>query len=156
MIEGHIFLANDPLRLLSRVMRPQVRHVGVSNETSWGVTQFVAAAERAGLPKIVSIQNSYHLLNRGPFETDLVEVRLRSQDEPFAKLQFLTVFLSNPQMCSVCSRPRATLPSNLFPGKSEAQRGYRLLCPGVRAAAVQRRPAGVQPAVRRGADRQVH
>ena len=53
----------------------QVRHVGVSNETSWGVTQFVAAAERAGLPKIVSIQNSYHLLNRGPFETDLVEVR---------------------------------------------------------------------------------
>ncbi len=55
-------------------MRLQVRHVGVSNETSWGVTQFVAAAERAGLPKIVSIQNSYHLLNRGPFETDLVEV----------------------------------------------------------------------------------
>jgi aryl-alcohol dehydrogenase-like predicted oxidoreductase len=47
----------------------------VSNETSWGVTQFVAAAERHGLPKIVSIQNSYHLLNRGPFETDLVEAR---------------------------------------------------------------------------------
>ena len=53
----------------------QVRYVGVSNETSWGVTQFVAAAERCNLPKIVSIQNSYHLLNRGPFETDLVEAR---------------------------------------------------------------------------------
>ena len=51
----------------------------MSNETSWGVTQFVAAAERSGLPKIVSIQNSYHLLNRGPFETDLVEARSTAQ-----------------------------------------------------------------------------
>ncbi len=64
-----------PCYVIVVMVRPQVRHVGVSNETSWGVTQFVAAAERAGLPKIVSIQNSYHLLNRGPFETDLVEVR---------------------------------------------------------------------------------
>ena len=53
----------------------KVRYVGVSNETSWGVTQFVAAAAaEAGLPRIVSIQNSYSLLNRGAFETDLTEV----------------------------------------------------------------------------------
>jgi aryl-alcohol dehydrogenase-like predicted oxidoreductase len=52
-----------------------VRYVGVSNETSWGVAQFcAAAAAEAGLPKIVSIQNSYSLLNRGAFETDLAEV----------------------------------------------------------------------------------
>jgi aryl-alcohol dehydrogenase-like predicted oxidoreductase len=40
----------------------QVRYVGVSNETSYGVMRFVQAAEQLGLPKIVSIQNSYSLL----------------------------------------------------------------------------------------------
>lgn len=42
----------------------QVRHIGVSNETSWGVTRFCQLAEQLGLPKIVSIQNSYSLLAR--------------------------------------------------------------------------------------------
>lgn len=51
----------------------KVRYVGVSNETSYGVMRFVQAAEAIGLPKIVSIQNSYSLLVRGPFETDLAE-----------------------------------------------------------------------------------
>lgn len=35
----------------------KVRHVGVSNETPWGVAQFLRAAEKLGLPRIVSIQN---------------------------------------------------------------------------------------------------
>ena len=39
-----------------------MRHIGVSNETSWGVCQWAAAAEKHSLPKIVSIQNSYSLL----------------------------------------------------------------------------------------------
>lgn len=52
----------------------QVRYVGVSNETSYGVMRFVQAAEAAGLPRITSIQNSYSLLVRGGFETDLAEV----------------------------------------------------------------------------------
>lgn len=48
--------------------------MGVSNETSYGVMRFVAAAEAAGLPRIVSIQNAYSLLVRGAYETDLAEV----------------------------------------------------------------------------------
>ena len=52
----------------------QVRYVGVSNETSYGVMKFIQASEQLGLPRIVSIQNSYSLLGRGPFETDLAEV----------------------------------------------------------------------------------
>jgi aryl-alcohol dehydrogenase-like predicted oxidoreductase len=51
----------------------QVRYVGVSNETSYGVAEFCAAAKQAGLPKIQTIQNSYHLLNRINYETDLAE-----------------------------------------------------------------------------------
>ena len=53
----------------------KVRYIGVSNETSYGVMKFIqAAAAIPGLPKIVSIQNSYSLLVRGGFETDLAEV----------------------------------------------------------------------------------
>lgn len=52
----------------------KVRYIGVSNETSYGVMEFVHAAKDEGLPKIVSIQNSYSLLVRCKFEIDLVEV----------------------------------------------------------------------------------
>lgn len=53
---------------------PQVRHVGVSNETSYGVMRFVQLAQQFNLPRIVSIQNCYNLLARGQFDTDLAEV----------------------------------------------------------------------------------
>ncbi|XP_062109336.1 uncharacterized protein LOC133819963 [Humulus lupulus] len=52
----------------------KVRYIGVSNETSYGVMEFVHAAKVEGLPKIVSIQNNYSLLVRCHFEMDLVEV----------------------------------------------------------------------------------
>ncbi|XP_057471404.1 uncharacterized protein LOC130760200 [Actinidia eriantha] len=52
----------------------KVRYIGVSNETSYGVMEFVHAAKVEGLPKIVSIQNNYSLLVRCKFEVDLVEV----------------------------------------------------------------------------------
>ncbi|ONI26688.1 hypothetical protein PRUPE_1G039700 [Prunus persica] len=46
----------------------KVRYIGVSIETSYGVMEFVHAAKVEGLPKIVSIQNSYSLLVRTRFE----------------------------------------------------------------------------------------
>ncbi|XP_075512191.1 uncharacterized protein LOC142547686 [Primulina tabacum] len=52
----------------------KVRYIGVSNETSYGVMEFVHAAQIEGLPKIVSIQNGYSMLARCKFEIDLVEV----------------------------------------------------------------------------------
>lgn len=61
------------LALSELVKAGKVRHIGLSNETPWGVTEFVRYAEQAGLPKIVSIQNSYHLMNR-TFESGLSEV----------------------------------------------------------------------------------
>eukprot|EP00850_Spirogloea_muscicola_P008588 SM000046S16369 [mRNA] locus=s46:207756:210588:+ [translate_table: standard] len=65
----------EQLRGLQDVIaQGKVRYVGVSNETPYGVMQFVRAAEEHGLPKIVSIQNSYSLLVRLRFEVDLNEV----------------------------------------------------------------------------------
>jgi aryl-alcohol dehydrogenase-like predicted oxidoreductase len=51
----------------------KVRHVGLSNETPWGSMQFLACAERHGLPRAAAIQNPYSLLDRS-FEVGLSEV----------------------------------------------------------------------------------
>ena len=56
----------------------KVRHVGVSNETPWGVMRYLQAAERLDLPRVVSIQNPYNLLNR-TFEIGLAEIAHREQ-----------------------------------------------------------------------------
>ncbi|KAG7595799.1 NADP-dependent oxidoreductase domain superfamily [Arabidopsis suecica] len=56
------------------IVEGKVRYIGVSNETSYGVMEFVNTAKLEGLPKIVSIQNGYSLLVRCRYEVDLVEV----------------------------------------------------------------------------------
>jgi len=50
--------------LADQVKAGKVRHLGVSNETPWGVAEFLKQSERLGLPRIVSVQNPYSLLNR--------------------------------------------------------------------------------------------
>jgi aryl-alcohol dehydrogenase-like predicted oxidoreductase len=64
----------EQLQVLAELVKAgKVRHIGLSNETPWGVMEFVRCAEQLGLPKIVSIQNAYHLMNR-TFESGLAEV----------------------------------------------------------------------------------
>src|SRR5882672_4844219 len=41
------------------VQAGKIRNIGVSNESGWGVCEFVNQAKRTGLPRIVSIQNLY-------------------------------------------------------------------------------------------------
>jgi aryl-alcohol dehydrogenase-like predicted oxidoreductase len=54
----------------------KVRHIGISNESSWGTMRYVAASEHLGLPRVASIQNTYNLVNR-TFETGLAEIAQR-------------------------------------------------------------------------------
>jgi aryl-alcohol dehydrogenase-like predicted oxidoreductase len=56
----------------------KIRHIGLSNETPWGVMQFLMAADKLGLPRIASIQNPYNLLNRS-YEVGLAEISWREQ-----------------------------------------------------------------------------
>ncbi|WP_412852141.1 NADP(H)-dependent aldo-keto reductase [Ectothiorhodospira shaposhnikovii] len=56
----------------------KVRTIGISNETPWGLMEYLRVAERQGLPRVVSIQNPYNLLNRG-FEVGLAEMAHREQ-----------------------------------------------------------------------------
>lgn len=61
------------------VEKGNIRHIGVSNESPWGVMRYLAESDTRGLPRIASIQNAYHLLNRR-FETGgLAEIALREQ-----------------------------------------------------------------------------
>ena len=46
------------------VQAGKIRHIGISNETPWGIAEFLRQAEKHNLPRIVSIQNPYNLLNR--------------------------------------------------------------------------------------------
>ncbi len=69
----------ETLAVLGELVKAgKVRQVGLSNETPWGVMRFLAAAESAGLPRVVSIQNPYNLLNRS-FEVGLAEIAHREQ-----------------------------------------------------------------------------
>ena len=56
----------------------KIRYVGLSNETPWGVAEFLNASEQAGLPRVASIQNAYNLINR-VFEYGLAETCFREQ-----------------------------------------------------------------------------
>lgn len=63
----------ETLEVLQDFVRAgKVRQIGVSNETPWGVAQFLKHAEHDGLPRIATIQNPYNLLNR-VYETGLSE-----------------------------------------------------------------------------------
>lgn len=56
----------------------KVRQIGVSNESPWGVSEYLRLARDQGLPQIASIQNAYNLLNR-TFEYGLSEFALCEQ-----------------------------------------------------------------------------
>lgn len=56
----------------------KIRYVGLSNETPWGVCQFGQYATQAGLPRVISIQNAYNLINR-VFEYGLAETCYRER-----------------------------------------------------------------------------
>ncbi len=54
----------------------KIRHIGIANETAWGLSQFLHLAAAHQLPRVVSIQNPYNLLNRG-FDSALAEIAWR-------------------------------------------------------------------------------
>ncbi|WP_456296156.1 NADP(H)-dependent aldo-keto reductase [Vibrio sp. AK197] len=64
----------ESLEALSELVKAgKIRYIGVSNETPWGVMTLLRLAEKHDLPRIVSIQNPYSLVNRS-FEVGLSEI----------------------------------------------------------------------------------
>ena len=56
----------------------KIKHVGLSNETSWGLSKFLELSKDQNLPRVLSIQNPYNLLNR-TYEVGLAEMSVREQ-----------------------------------------------------------------------------
>ncbi len=56
----------------------KIRYAGVSNETPWGLCEYLRLARESDLPRVVSIQNPYSLLNR-TFDIGLAEIAHREK-----------------------------------------------------------------------------
>ena len=64
--------------LSEAVDKKLIKYIGLSNETPWGVMKFLSVSEKLNLPKVVSIQNPYSLLNRS-FEAGLSEIAINEK-----------------------------------------------------------------------------
>jgi aryl-alcohol dehydrogenase-like predicted oxidoreductase len=68
---------NEVLHSLDKHIKAgKIRHVGLSNEKAWGTMRFLEEHKIHNLPRMITIQNSYSLLNR-TFEGDLAEISHR-------------------------------------------------------------------------------
>ena len=69
----------DVLANLSRYIEEgKIRYIGLSNETPWGVMNYLKLHKEKNLPRMMSIQNPYSLLNRS-YEIGLSEVSIREE-----------------------------------------------------------------------------
>jgi len=118
----------------------KIRHIGVSNETPWGVSEFVRCADLMGLPKISTIQNAYHLMNR-TFESGLSETCHHANVGLLAYSPLAFGWLTGKYLADPNAKGRITL----FPGF-----GQRYNKPNVPAAVKEymsiAQSAGLSPA----------
>lgn len=131
----------EQLQALAELVKAgKVRHIGLSNETPWGVSEFARCAEQLGLPGIVSIQNAYSLLNR-TFESGLAETCRHADIGLLAYSPLAFGWLSGKYLADPKAHGRITL----FPGF-----GQRYNKPNVPAATQEyvrvAREAGLTPA----------
>ena len=71
----------------------KIRYIGLSNETPWGVMNYLKLHKDKNLPRMMSIQNPYNLLNRS-FETGLSEISIREKIGCLAYSPLASGFLS--------------------------------------------------------------
>lgn len=76
--DHHPETIEETLRALGELVAAgKVRQIGLSNETPWGVAEYLSLSKEFNLPRIVSVQNPYSLLNRS-YEVGLAEFAHRS------------------------------------------------------------------------------
>jgi aryl-alcohol dehydrogenase-like predicted oxidoreductase len=131
----------EQLQVLAELVKAgKVRHIGLSNETPWGVAEFVRCAEQLGLPRIASVQNAYHLMNR-TFESGLAEICHHTNVGLLAYSPLAFGWLSGKYITDPNAKGRITL----FPGF-----GQRYSKPNVPAATKEymriAQDAGLTPA----------
>ena len=69
----------DQLEVLNELVKSgKVRNIGLSNESPWGLMSFLSLSKQYNLPRVVSVQNPYSLLNRS-YEVGLSEISIREK-----------------------------------------------------------------------------
>ena len=56
----------------------KIKYIGLSNETPWGFSKFLEIAKEQKLPRVVSVQNPYSLINRS-YEIGMSEISMREK-----------------------------------------------------------------------------
>lgn len=86
-VRGYEHNANDPwtdnfneiLQNLDEIIKSgKIRQVGISNEKAWGTMRYLEESNTHHLPRMITIQNAYSLLNR-VFEGDMAEIAIREE-----------------------------------------------------------------------------
>jgi aryl-alcohol dehydrogenase-like predicted oxidoreductase len=105
--------------LQAEVKRGTIRAFGLSNESAWGTTQWVNAAERTCGPRVATIQNEYSLLCR-MYDTDLAEVSINEDVGLLSFSPLATGLLTGKyQNGQVPDKSRMTLSPEMGGRKSE-------------------------------------
>ncbi|SFS02290.1 aldo/keto reductase [Yoonia litorea] len=82
----------DVLEALGEAVKAgKIRAIGMSNESAWGMTKWIDQAEKAGLPRMASVQNEYSLLCR-LYDTDMAEMAVNED---------VTLLSFSPLACGV-------------------------------------------------------
>ncbi|WP_452225686.1 aldo/keto reductase [Lacinutrix chionoecetis] len=67
----------EVLQSLDEVIKSgKIRHIGLSNEKAWGTMRYIEESRKNNLPKPITVQNAYSLINR-VYEGDMAEISMR-------------------------------------------------------------------------------
>jgi aryl-alcohol dehydrogenase-like predicted oxidoreductase len=86
----------------------KIKYIGVSNENPYGVMKFISESEKNNLPRIVSIQNPYSLLNR-LYEVGLSEIGMRENVGLLAYSPLGFSFLTGKHLSGIIPNSRLAL-----------------------------------------------
>ena len=82
------------LKILEKFIKSgKIKHVGVSNETPYGLSKYLEISKNKNLPRMMSIQNPYSLVNR-TYEIGLSEISIRDKCGLLAYYPLATGYLS--------------------------------------------------------------
>jgi aryl-alcohol dehydrogenase-like predicted oxidoreductase len=106
----------DILVVLDELIKDgKIRYIGISNETAWGLTKFLEISKLKDLPKMMSVQNPYNLLNRS-YEVGLAEISIREKSGLLAYSPLAFGFLSGKyRNGKLPEKSRMKLFGDLFP-----------------------------------------
>jgi aryl-alcohol dehydrogenase-like predicted oxidoreductase len=100
---------HEQLEALNKlVLEGKIKYIGISNEQSWGVMEFIRIAREKKLPLIASIQNCYNLINRG-LEFGMTEILYREKIGLLAYSPLAFGHLTGKYLKDIDARGRVTL-----------------------------------------------